>query len=258
VSTRLDYDAIADVYDDRRRDHLPDPALAAFMAERVLPARLTRVLDVGCGTGKQLAADQDRYGPMTLVGVDRSAGMLRVARRRAPGVTWLNADAAALPLASNVFHYATNQFSYPHVEHKRAFAAEVFRVLRPGGRFVLTNIDPWAMADWALYRYFPEARALDARDFLPPAGLRALLAEAGFTAIAASSVDRSEPQVLDDVLASAAVRHSASQFMAIADGAYEAGLARLRDDVRRSPGARVPSQFVVITVTADKPDGGVR
>ncbi len=253
MSTRLDYDSIAEVYDDRRRDHLPDPGLAAFMEEQALPPAAMRVLDVGCGTGKQLAADFDGYGATTLVGVDRSAGMLRVARRRAPGVSWLQADAAALPLASDAFDYATNQFSYPHIEHKRAFAAEVFRVLRPGGRFVLTNIDPWAMPGWIIYRYFPEARALDERDFLPPAGLLSLFRAAGFVDVGIASADRSQPQVLEDFLASASARHSASHFMAMSDAEYEAGLARLREDVARAPGTAVRSQFVVVTLTADKP-----
>ena len=76
-------------------------------------------------------------------------------------------------MASASFHYVTNQFSYPHIGDKRSFLAEVFRVLGPGGRFVLTNIDPWSMTGWALYRYFPESFALDERYFLPVATLTA-------------------------------------------------------------------------------------
>ena len=142
MSTRLDYDTIAEVYDDRRRDYAADDRLTAFLEERGLSPSNTRVLDVGCGTGKQLAANRGRYPRARLVGVDRSAGMLRVARRRAPDVVWVQGDAQRLPLPTAAFDYATNQFSYPHIPDKAAFAAEVFRVLRPGGRMVVTNIDP--------------------------------------------------------------------------------------------------------------------
>ena len=188
-----------------------------------------------------------------MIGVDRSAGMLRIARARSAAIRWIRADAAALPLPAATIDYATNQFSYPHIQDKRGFVAEVFRVLRRGGRFVLTNIDPWAMEEWVIYKYFPQARALDDRDFLPRAALARLLGDAGFTRIDVSAIDRSEPQRLGAFLASAAQRHSASQLIAISDADYEAGLRRLREDVARSGAdATIPSQFVVLTITADK------
>jgi ubiquinone/menaquinone biosynthesis C-methylase UbiE len=252
MSIRVDYDLIAPYYDDRRRDHAADARLSAYLASRGLPSAGARVLDIGCGTGKQLAADRCHFPGMRLVGVDFSAGMLRVARERDAAVAWIQGDAQALPLASGSFDYATNQFSYPHIADKRAFAGEVFRVLRPGGRFVLTNIDPWAMDGWALYRYFPEARALDARDFLRPAGLASLLAAAGFTAIDVATDSRSESHELRALLASASKRHSASQLIAIPDAAYRAGLLRMRDDVARGITA-VESAFAVLTIQADRP-----
>jgi ubiquinone/menaquinone biosynthesis C-methylase UbiE len=49
------------------------------------------------------------------------------------------------------------------VRNPKQLLSEVFRVLRPGGRFVMTNID--RMTLWAMYQYFPEALTLDARTF---------------------------------------------------------------------------------------------
>jgi SAM-dependent methyltransferase len=251
-SIRVNYDDIATRYDDRRRDCAADERLAAFLAEGQMSPDTARVLDVGCGTGKQLAANRTRYPRLRLTGVDASHGMLRVAAARDATVCWLQGDAQALPLQPAAFDYVTNQFSYPHIADKRRFAGEIFRVLRPGGRFVLTNIDPWAMEAWALYRYFPEARALDERDFVPRDRLVALLAAAGFDPVRVSSVDRSHVQDVDELLASASRRYSASQLMAIPDGAYAAGLQRLRDDRGRGTRA-VHSPFVVITIEAGKP-----
>ena len=256
MSVRVDYDAIAHLYDDRRRDYQADTRLEAFIAERhVGRSDPVRILDVGCGTGKQLAADRTRFGRATLVGVDRSAGMLAVARARDASVIWIRGDAGALPLQSASFDYATNQFSYPHIADKNAFAAEIFRVLRPGGRFVITNIDPWAMDHWILYRYFPDARALDERDFLPQIELERLLAGAGFTRVAATSADLSKDEALESFFASVSRRHTASQLMAISDTAYEAGLRRVRDAVAAAGGGTVVrSAFVLLTIVADKPE----
>jgi SAM-dependent methyltransferase len=187
-----------------------------------------------------------------LAGVDLSGGMLRVARSRDASVHWIQGRAERLPIASASFHYATNQFSYPHIADKRSFLAEVFRVLRPGGRFVLTNIDPWSMTGWALYRYFPESLALDERDFLPVARLSALVAGVGFADVSATAAERPQSQDPQALLASASARHSASQLMAISDAAYEAGLQRIREDISRGVRA-VESPFVVVTVQADKP-----
>lgn len=250
MSIRVNYDDIAHLYDERVRDHPPDRRLAAFVAGRQAGRTAIRVLDVGCGTGKQLASNRQRFERMTMVGVDRSAGMLRIARTRGAGVSWIQADAEALPLGSATFDYATNQFSYPHIQNKRRFVAEVFRVLRPGGLFVLTNIDPWAMPGWIIYRYFPEARELDEQDYLPPPSLAALLKDVGFAGIETASTDLSRDHDLATFLASASRRHTASQLMAIPDAAYDAGLRRLREDIAR--GVTVRSDFVVLTVSGTR------
>ena len=254
MSSRVDYDAIAHLYDEPRRDHAPDRLLEKFLAERRSgPAADVRVLDVGCGTGKQLASNRARFGKMTLVGVDRSAGMLRIARAREAGVAWIQGDAQALPVGSRTVDYATNQFSYPHISDKTQFVSEIFRVLRPGGRFVLTNIDPWAMEQWIIYRYFPEARAPDERDYLTKASLVNLLAEVGFVDIETSTRDLSRDEDLARFHAYATQRHSASQFLALPDAVYEAGLGRVREHLSvAGAGVTVPSEFVILTVSADK------
>lgn len=117
---------------------------------------------------------------MYMVGLDRFRGMLEIARRRCPSVMWIQGDGTELPLASASFDYVCNPFSYPHVRNKEKLMTELFRVLKPGGRFTMTNIDPWSMTGWSPYRYFPEALELDRRDFLPVEDFVALMEQAGF------------------------------------------------------------------------------
>lgn len=65
---------------------------ARFCASLVAPG--ARVLDAGCGHGR-VAAELARQG-YDVVGVDLDASMLAVARRSAPGSTWVLADLARL------------------------------------------------------------------------------------------------------------------------------------------------------------------
>jgi ubiquinone/menaquinone biosynthesis C-methylase UbiE len=246
---RLDYDPIAHLYDERTRDHTVDAHLIAFLAGRD-PAGV-RVVDVGCGTGKQLAANRGAFAHLPLIGVDVSFNMLRVARDRAPSVLWTQGDGQALPLTSASADYVTNQFSYAHIPDKLAFFSEVFRVLRQSGRFVLRNIDPWSMPDWIIYRFFPEARAVDYVDFLPVDTLVALLRQAGFAHVEVDRSEDSKQESLREFLARG--RHTASQFNVIPDAAYEAGRRRVHEalgDGRTD--VTLTSRAALIAIRADK------
>lgn len=93
------------------------------------------VLDLGCGTGHLAAAIRDRGA--TVVGVDRSAEMLREARERYPGLSVLRGDARSLPFEQAmdaVFSNATLHWVPP--DEADRVAAAVHTALRPGGRFV--------------------------------------------------------------------------------------------------------------------------
>ncbi len=251
---RVNYDAIAHLYDERLRDHKVDENLGKFWATRPwLHLSQLRVLDMGCGTGKQLAANYSQFPDATLVGMDLFQGMLRQAQNRNPAVAWVQADNMAAPFAGESFHYITNQFSYAHVQNKPRFIAETARLLKPGGYFVLTSIDPWAMPNWAIYRYFPAAYTLDQQDFLPVDTLTHLLDKAGYTNITVSRQHfvRSEP--LADFLHYASARWRASEFMAISDADYAAGLAAIKKDLAR-PGEApvVDSEICFVTVVSLK------
>lgn len=65
-------------------------------ADLVTRRRPRQVLDVGCGTGR-VAVELARRGT-AVVGVDRSASMLAVARRRGPEICWIEADMCEVDL----------------------------------------------------------------------------------------------------------------------------------------------------------------
>ena len=62
---RLNYDEIAERYDEPARDHVVDPDLVRFLTARSEPpTSAVRVLDIGCGTGKQLAANRRQFAAL--------------------------------------------------------------------------------------------------------------------------------------------------------------------------------------------------
>jgi SAM-dependent methyltransferase len=108
------------------------------VTERMLgaPARLS-ALDVGCGVGSVDRFLAGRFGQ--LCGVDSVPAAVTQGATNHPEVTYLAGDGMALPFAPATFDLAFAVCVVHHVPppHRRAFAAEVARVVRPGGLFVL-------------------------------------------------------------------------------------------------------------------------
>lgn len=169
---------------------------AALDAAAVGPG--DRVVDVACGTG-DLAALAAARGARVL-GVDFSGEMLRAARRRLGHLAWVRGDAEALPLPDGFASVVTSGFALRNFASLERALAEMARVLRPGGRLALVEVDrpeaAWISAAHSLYfdrlvpriggwlsdrdayRYLPESTV-----YLPPAPeLAALLDRLGLAA----------------------------------------------------------------------------
>ncbi|MBI2888244.1 MAG: methyltransferase domain-containing protein [Chloroflexi bacterium] len=255
---RIDYDKIAHLYDDPVRDHPLDEELVVFFREHPsLDPHRACVLDIGCGTGTQLAADRAVYGDMFAVGVDPSLGMLHIAHGRDPQVCWVQGGGEALPFRSRSFDYVCTQFCYHHIANKVAFIQEAFRVLTSQGRFVLWNLDPWSMDGWILYRFFPSARLLDRNDFLPTIALVDLLRTAGFATIRTEKNYLLSREDIRQFQTRAARRHHISQLMAISDEEYAQGLRQIDASIARGnpTGWTLDSETCLVRLVADKPDG---
>lgn len=109
------------------------------------PTASDRLLDVGCGTGDDVAALADEVGPEgSVVGVDNSTAMVEEARRRASdaaAVSFRVADAESLPFEDGAFDAARADRVLQHLERPRDAFAELGRVTRTGGRVVVTDSD---------------------------------------------------------------------------------------------------------------------
>ena len=125
------------------------PALFSEWSARVVEAaRLSpgqKVLDVACGTGVLARSAFERVQPGGAVaGLDRNDGMLAVARRKAPGISWLSGRAESLPFGDEPFDAVVSQFGLMFFEDQIEALGEMWRVLRPAGRLVVAV---WAPID---------------------------------------------------------------------------------------------------------------
>ena len=94
-----------------------------------------RILDIAAGTGTSSVA-LTKTGAR-VVAVDFSAGMVAEGRRKHPTLEFIEANAEKLPFGDNVFDAVTISFGLRNINDPRAALAEMYRVLKPGGRLVI-------------------------------------------------------------------------------------------------------------------------
>jgi SAM-dependent methyltransferase len=101
------------------------------------------VLEVSIGTGLNLPHYPDH---VDLTAVDRDPQMLSMARRRLDvvrRVSLLQADAARLPFAAASFDSVVCTLAMCEFRDRSAVLAEMYRILRPGGRLLLLDHAQW-------------------------------------------------------------------------------------------------------------------
>ena len=172
---------------------------------------VTRVLDLGCGTGRALDWLKGRGEPAArLVGVDLVASRLAEARRL--GAPLLMADGARLPCRDGAFDLAlalTTLSSMPSEAMRREAAAELLRVIRPGGAVIcyeLARKNPFnretvALDEAALRALFAVADVRCRRVTLHPVVRRALFALGGRALAALDRLDARVDALRTHVLA---------------------------------------------------------
>nr|WP_218853362.1 bifunctional demethylmenaquinone methyltransferase/2-methoxy-6-polyprenyl-1,4-benzoquinol methylase UbiE [Microbacterium immunditiarum] len=128
----------------------------------VAPKRGERILDLAAGTGAS-SVSLARSGA-EVVAADFSPGMIAEGRRRhgpgAPGggirnLSFVEADATALPFGDDEFDAVTMSFGLRNVNDPKKALRELLRVTKPGGRLVICEFShPPSRAFRGLYRFY--------------------------------------------------------------------------------------------------------
>lgn len=99
------------------------------------------ILDVGCGTGRLLKSARARFPDATLVGVDAAIEMVKQAQSSDPHGTiqFQQGVAEELSFPDESFDLVFSTMSFHHWQDRARGAAEVARVMTPGGRWLVAE-----------------------------------------------------------------------------------------------------------------------
>lgn len=189
--------------------------------------RVRRVVDIGSGTGRFTPALADEFGA-EVVGVEPSVRMREVAHIESahPLVTYVEGEAAALPLDDASADLALMFLVWHHVPDHAAAAREIARVLAPGARLLIATTLADRLKDLVLYRYFPRTREIDAALFPTSVETVELFAEAGFALASLTEVRHRTADSLAEYAERQRMR-ALSVYEHLSDEEYRDGMAAL-------------------------------
>lgn len=119
-----------------------------------------RILDIATGTG-DLAIQMAKATDAKITGFDLSAGMLEVGKKKiakenlSERIEMIQGDAEKMPFDNDVFDVITVAFGVRNFEYLNVGLAEIHRVLKPGGKFIILEFSqPEAFPMKQLYAFY--------------------------------------------------------------------------------------------------------
>ncbi|MDP9170799.1 MAG: methyltransferase domain-containing protein [Acidobacteriota bacterium] len=158
ISDSSSYNAVAGHF-DRFTNIVTAPLARTIVRLSQLHAGQS-LLDIGTGSGIVALNAAGSPASPAVTGIDLSDGLLAIAQHntREAGLTgrirFVKGDAEALPFADASYHAAVSLFALLHFPHPDRALAEMYRVLKPGGRLVvgIGSPPPWTTVQGWLHR----------------------------------------------------------------------------------------------------------
>lgn len=139
------FDAAASERVDRIYQNQDIVTQRRIMLKRLAIKRGDHILDIGCGPGLLALDIANSISPVgAIIGVDPSAEMRALAKKRCRGVASINivdGDAVKLPCDTSSLDIAIATQVYEYVAEIENALLEAYRVLKPGGRIAIIDTD---------------------------------------------------------------------------------------------------------------------
>lgn len=135
------FDRIASQWDSMSREFYSE-AVREKILSLVHAEPGIMVADLGAGTG--FISEGMAGGPVSIIAVDQSAEMLRHMKIKfadADNIDYRKGNAGHLPVRDNIVDYALANMYLHHVDDPASAMREIHRILKPGGRMVLTDLE---------------------------------------------------------------------------------------------------------------------
>jgi ubiquinone/menaquinone biosynthesis C-methylase UbiE len=141
MKSKVYFDKVSDQWDGMRQSFFSDRIREKMCAEALVKEGLTAV-DVGAGTG--FITQELLNRKLRVIAIDQSQEMLDVLKQKFSSsgeLICLQADAYKLPLENESVDFVMANMFLHHVENPQRAIAEMTRILRPGGKLVIADLD---------------------------------------------------------------------------------------------------------------------
>lgn len=224
----VDYDKIALEYVQHRQVH-PEVLKNLFLTSGI--GLVSRVLEVGCGTGNYIAA-LETLASCSCWGIDPSEQMLSKARKQSEKIIYQLGKAERLDFPEDFFDLVFSVDVIHHVNNPMEYFQEAYRVLKTGGKLCTVTDSEWIIRHRRpLAVYFPETVEVDLDRYPHIPALRGAMKQVGFVDITEITVEFDYQ--LTDIQA---YRDKAfSSLYLIPEEAFQRGIKRMELDLRTEP-----------------------
>ena len=142
------------------------------------PATTKRLLEYGCGIGRNIPFLRDAFPEAAIAGSDISSASLEIAREENPGVEFFVEQAGSKSVSNYDVIFIAGVFHHIHVKERAAVMKTIFQRLAPGGAVIIFEHNPFNPVTRRIVNDCPYDK--DAV-LLRPSELKRILANAGLS-----------------------------------------------------------------------------